>query len=166
MCYGVIGNFTSWLLCLQMLSVRACCVMLYQRRLSVCCLAYRHLIMNTIFPRCWCHIRTWRYFGEIDSSRASWLFSVDQHPHFACCDHPHRSILSLCTGPDTTRYGCRVYSWTISRRMASRGEVVLSLGNTSFAIRAQCYIKKQDKMMICLWTGNGGLFHFFPLGVQ
>ena len=65
-------------------------------------------------------------------------YSLDQHPHFACCDHANRSVLSLCTGPDTTLYGCRVYSWTISRRMASRGEVVLSLGNTLFNIRAQC----------------------------
>ena len=91
MCYGVIGNFTSWLLCLQMLSVRACCVMLYQRRLSVCCLAYRHLIMNTIFQRCWCHIRRWRYFGEIDSSRASWLFYYSTLTSFSLAPTKNKS---------------------------------------------------------------------------
>ena len=62
-------------------AVRACCVTLYRgmtncwskRWLSIYCLAGKHLIMNTIFPRCWCDIRTWRYFGEIDSSRADCL---------------------------------------------------------------------------------------------
>ena len=91
---------------------------------------------------------------------------LDPHPHFACCAHAHRSILSLCTGPDTTLYGCRVYSWHISRRMASRGKVVLSLGNTLFNIRAQCCKTKTRQKMIWLWRGEGGLFIFIPLGVQ
>ena len=86
-------------------------------------------------------------------------YSLDQHPHFACCDHAHRSILSLFTGPDTTLYGCRVYTWNISRRMASRGEAVLSLGNTLFNIRAQCCKTKTR------WRGEGGLSIFIPLAV-
>ena len=48
--------------------------------------------------------------------------------------------IHLCAGPDATLSGFRAYSCNISRRMASRGKMVLSLGNTLEPM--QCYKTK------------------------